>query len=155
MDEIFDKIKKGMSKTKDEAEKLTKVVVNKTSNMVGITKLNFALNETESKMNKIYAGIGKYIYEKHLSGADLDSELCEFCIEIDKFSEEVKDIKEKIAALKDSLVCPSCGEYNNKENEYCAKCGIRLSDYESSDTDKEVEVVTSDDNAVDDAEFEE
>ena len=146
MDNFFDKLKKGVSKTKDEAEKLTKIVADKTSSMVSVTKLNFVLNETENKIEKVYTCIGRYIYEKHTSGEDLNSELEEFCIEIDKFSQEVVELRQKIAELKDSMVCPSCGEYNSVSNEYCSKCGTRLSHAETNIFDSEIVI---DDTAVD------
>ena len=54
MDKLIDTIKKGLSIAVTEAGKLTKTVAGKTNNLVDVTKLNLALNETERKISGLY-----------------------------------------------------------------------------------------------------
>ena len=48
MDELFDKLKDGASKAKDNAEKIAKKVAQRTSNVINQTKLTFAVNEAQN-----------------------------------------------------------------------------------------------------------
>ena len=68
MEELFDKIKDGATKTKDAASRLAKEVAKRTSNAITSTKLSYSINEANNKIKDIYAEIGKSIYEKYLKG---------------------------------------------------------------------------------------
>ena len=141
MDKLFDNIKKGVSIAVNEAEKLTKVVTAKTTNIVDTTKLNFALSDTESKINKLYAKIGEMVYTKHTQGTEFDGEIGSICAEIDAFKEEASNIKEQIASLKNTTACPKCGQFNDRSNDYCSKCGEKMSADETySEEDMVIEV---------------
>ncbi|MBO5059416.1 MAG: hypothetical protein J6C82_00700 [Clostridia bacterium] len=142
MDKLLDNIKKGVTIAVSEAEKLTKVVVDKTTNIVDITKLNLALNETEGKLNKLYAKIGEIVYTKYAEGAEFDGELGEICKEITSFKEEADKLKEQIAELKSSAVCANCGQHNDKESGFCSKCGAKLTGQEPCNTEDTVIEVT-------------
>ena len=50
MDDIFDKVREYAYKSKDEASKLTKQVIDKTGNIITQTKLNFTVSDIESKI---------------------------------------------------------------------------------------------------------
>lgn len=138
MDKFINNLKRGFGLAVTEAEKLTKVVADKTSTMVDVTKLKLTLNETERKTDKLYEKIGELVYAKHKSGTEFDGELGSICSEIDTLKEEITNLNEQIAALKNTVVCPSCDQANDKANEYCSKCGEKLSS----------EKVTSEDNMV-------
>lgn len=127
MDKLLDNIKKGVSRAVSEAEKLTKVVASKTSNIVDVTKLNLSLNETESKIEKLYVKIGESIYTSHLQGTENGDEIDGICAEISELKAAADSIRGQIADLKNSVSCPDCGQYNDKSNGYCSKCGAGLS----------------------------
>ena len=59
MDDILGKVKEHAAWAKDEAAKLSKHVYEKTNNVIGKTKISFAISETESKIKDVYAEIGK------------------------------------------------------------------------------------------------
>ena len=146
MEEVFDKIKEKAYKAKDGAVKLTKNVIDKTNNVVNQTKLKFAISETESKIEDIYAEIGKVVYEKY---ADTNEACCEFvaekCGKIDALKEEAAELKEQLEQLKETVKCPVCGAYNGTEDVYCSKCGEKLYNTEfasEDDIDDSVNVVT-------------
>lgn len=128
MEKLFDNLKKGMTVALNEAEKLTKVVKDKTVHIYDTTKLNIALNDTQGKADKHYQKIGEIIYQRYLDNRDVGDEIEDYCEEIDAFLEEIKELKDRIAALKNNTVCPSCGENNDKDSDYCSKCGKKLSD---------------------------
>lgn len=138
MDKLFDNIKKGINIAVTEAGKLTKVVKNKTSNIVDVTKLNISLNETEGKIAKLYAKIGESVY-KNSQGENSPIDIDAVCNEISALFEEAASIREQIAELKNTVVCIKCGEHNEKTSGYCAKCGNKLS-ADDSDEDMVIEV---------------
>ena len=128
MENLFDNLKKGMSIALNEAEKLTKVVKDKTVNIYDTTKLNLALNSTEGKMNKHFQKIGEIIYQQQKDNRNVGEELEAYCEEIDSFVSEINELKSRIAELKNSSVCPSCGNPTDKSGDFCSKCGVRISD---------------------------
>ncbi len=135
MDNFLGKIKTNFSKAKDEAEKYSKLAIQKTSNLVSQTKYNFAVNDAENKIVTVMAEIGEYVYSEYLSGAEFPADVAAKCEDIDALKEEIASLKERIADLKDATVCSSCGEYNSSENIYCAKCGEKLRQTPAADVD--------------------
>ncbi len=143
MSSFWDDVKDTFSVAKQSAGKYAKIAINKTSNVVDITKLNISKSNTESKITKLYAKIGEIIYDEYLSGREFDGELGETMVEIDEFTAELTEIKDKIASLKEGINCPKCGEQNPIENEYCSKCGEKLDIEEDYyDDDEEYESVS-------------
>ncbi len=141
MDKFIDNLKKGFRIAVNEAEKLTKVVADKTTNIVDVTKLNLSLNETERKTSKLYEKIGNFVYTKYAEGTEFDGELKEICAEIDSLKKDAAKLKEQVAALKNTSACPSCGQLNDKSSDYCSKCGEKLSGEKSfSEDDMVIEV---------------
>lgn len=134
MEEIFDKLKYHAYKAKDEADKLTKIVVNKTNNMIGQTKLTFAANDTEAKMQQLYTEIGQMVYQIHRDGDTTPEQVLEQCRQLDLLADELMTLKTKIAGMKDQIVCPSCGSYNSREGNFCQTCGAKLT-HEEEDRD--------------------
>lgn len=128
MSTLWDDVKGKLFKAKEEAGKIAKIALDKTTNAVDITKLNLAKGEAESKINKLYAKIGEVIYGEYKDGAEFDGVIGESLIEIDKFKEEVEDLKAQLAALKSTAPCANCGQQNDKTSEYCSKCGAKLID---------------------------
>ncbi len=141
MDKLIDTIKKGLSIAVTEAGKITKTVAGKTNNIVDVTKLNFALNETERKITALYEKIGETIYTKYTEGNTCCDEFDEILKEIDSFKAEQEGLKAQIAELKNAITCPECGVNNDKGSEFCSKCGAKLSgDNEKPEEDKVIEV---------------
>ena len=144
MSTFFDDLKGKLFQAKDGAGKIAKIALDKTTNAVDITKLNFAKGEAESKVNKLYAKIGETIYERYKNGEEFDGVIGEDLIEIDRFKAEVEDLKAQIAALKSTAPCPECGQQNDKSSEYCSKCGAKLITDDTEPDDVEDEDATVD-----------
>ncbi len=141
MDKLLDTIKKGLSIAVTEAGKLTKTVAGKTNNIVDVTKLNLALNETERKISALYEKIGEGIYLKYSEDSLAYDEFGDILKEIDSFKAEQESLKAQIAELKNAITCPGCGSNNDKTSEFCSKCGAKLSSDEYiCDEDKVIEV---------------
>ena len=128
MEKLFDNIKKGMSIALNETEKIAKVVKKKTVHIYDTTKLNVALNDTQGKLDKHYQKIGEIIYQRYLDNRNVGEEIEAYCEEIDAFVAEGKELKSRIAALKDNSVCSSCGKTVDNSSDYCPSCGKKLSE---------------------------
>ena len=139
MDEIFEKIKFGAKKVKKGAKQVTKQVVRKTNDAVSHTKIRFAINETEGKVTELYEEIGRAVYGEYLKTGETSEDMLDRCVRIDKLFEEVDDLKEKLAELKQSVKCPNCGEYNKNGSLYCSHCGAAIDYTEDADAEEEIE----------------
>ena len=135
MEEVFDKIKEHANKAKDSAVQVTKTVIEKTNNIVNQTKLKFSISETKSKIKDIYTEIGKSVYENYKSTGEVIDDMEEKFGKIDAMTEEVNELKEQLYQLKENVKCPKCGAYNHSDDVYCSKCGERIYNVNSDDTD--------------------
>ena len=139
MDNFFDKIKDGASKAKDGAGHVAKVFAKHTSKAINLTKLSYSISEANSKINEIYAQIGKDTYKKYLEGADADTEFVDMFKQIDSLMQDIDALNEKKATLKNSHICSNCGAGNAQDADYCTKCGAHL-EKDEDDIDEEIEV---------------
>lgn len=115
---FFDDLSKKASETyKNTAEKTNKI----TREM----KLKSLINEDKSKVEKLYAEIGKKVYEKHIreENIDIKSELLEECSKIDAYAKEIEDMKTEMLALKNLCVCKKCASEISMSAKFCPKCG--------------------------------
>ena len=145
MEEILEKIKVHAGKAKDGAVKLTRKVIGKTNNVVDQTKVKFAISDTQNKINELFSEIGREIYTCHANGTDVP-DFGETFAKLGDLHSEVEDLCEQLSCLKNTKQCPSCNTYNDKNNEYCAKCGEKLSmDDDAEEAADEVVTVAAED----------
>lgn len=143
MEEMFDKIKEQAYKAKDGAVKLTKTVIGKTNNVVNQTKVKFAISETEDKIKEIYCEMGKTAYERYKDSGNCCESVAEKCGKIDALMDELSDLKEQLAELKETVKCPNCGGYNHTDDAYCSKCGEKLQVEVDVDEDEQTVTITA------------
>lgn len=142
MEEMFDKIKVHAEKAKDGAVKITKTVIDKTNNVVNQTKIKFAISEIRGKIKDIYTEIGKTVYENYIETGDAAENITEKCVKIDALNEEMTELKERLAELKETVRCPVCDSYNHTDDVYCSKCGEKLYTETPQEEDNEENTVT-------------
>ncbi|MDD6429133.1 MAG: zinc ribbon domain-containing protein [Lachnospiraceae bacterium] len=85
-------------------------------------RLNMKLKDLDVKLHKEYESIGQKYYKAH-------------CDEDTPDNRKVKEIYAEIAATKDQLadirgesLCPSCGEFVDKNSRFCNHCGAPLAE---------------------------
>ena len=125
MNDVMEKIKEQAVKVKDGAVKLTRKVVGKTNNVVDQTKVKFAISDVNSKINDVYTKIGEELYKSRVEGTSAP-DFAEEYEKLDGLHSEVEDLNAQLSELKETTQCPSCKTYNDKNNEYCSKCGAYL-----------------------------
>ena len=128
MNNLLEKVKVNVTKFLGGAEKYTKVAAQKTNDIISQTKHTLSINDLENKVLDKMVEIGGYVYSEYVDETELPEELMEKCREIEAIKEEINELKAKIAELKDSKICPECGEYNSIKNVHCASCGAKLED---------------------------
>jgi len=126
MDSIFKKVKSVAADVVDGAEKVTKNVVKTSGNLVDQTKLKFAMNEIEQKINEVYIEIGKYVYDQHKDGAEFTDIVGENCTKLDDLNTDLNELKQQLAESKNSVICNDCSTMNPSDSQFCSKCGSKL-----------------------------
>lgn len=138
MEELFDKIKGGASKTKDAAGRIAKELAKRTSNAITSTKLSYAINDANNKIRDIYAEIGKTMYERYLNDGDEETEFKDEFDRISIFMQDIEALQAKKAELKNVLRCTECDTPNPTTSEYCSKCGAKLAIVEDVPVEEDV-----------------
>ena len=90
MSDFFEKLKTGAYKTKDEAVKIGKHVIDKANGAVNVAKLNYAINDTENKIKDIYAEVGKKLYMTRETGKLPEDEINKSFEKIDKLISNIR-----------------------------------------------------------------
>lgn len=92
---------------KDSFNKVTKSlsegasnVVQKSNDLIEITKLNVEINNEEKKKEQIYLDIGKLVFENYVNKTPIDEKIKDKCKAILKHDEQIKNIKEQISDVK-------------------------------------------------------
>ena len=95
-----------------------------------IGKLSMALSDLNNDVERLYAEIGRMVYDAYKDKETSTEELNIKCEYIDEKLTEIAELRRKIAELKKVKQCPVCGESNPHENLYCAQCGAKLEEEE-------------------------
>jgi predicted nucleic acid-binding Zn ribbon protein len=97
----------------------------KSGELVEITKLNVNINSEEDKIQKLYAQIGKSVYENFCQSGAAEDYIKEACEAITVHEQNVNSLREKIAEVKGTKACIACGAEMDRAQLFCSKCGAR------------------------------
>lgn len=117
--DFFEKLKKTVVKA-------TKKAADKSTDLVEITKIKFALSEKEGEVDNLYKEIGKAVYSSFKSGDDPEEVLSTNCEKITSLKEEITELRDKLRDYKNIKLCKSCGKEIPSDSDYCNKCGEKL-----------------------------
>ncbi len=126
MEDFVSKIKETATKVIKEAERLTSVAVEKTGEVVDKTKISYTVGANESKIKKILAEVGNFVYDEYKNGAEFPEEIAEKLKTVEAFYKENEELKSKITDTKNVVVCQECGAKNGIESAYCSSCGAKI-----------------------------
>lgn len=107
----------------DNVKSMAQNTMEKGKEMAEITKWNVAITNFEDEIKKSKWKIGDIIYEKGQPLEDLDIEIQELIIRIDKCRESIEETREKINRLKNLSICAECGAEVKRGEKFCGKCG--------------------------------
>lgn len=114
---FFDKLGETISsKSKDVAQKA--------KDLAEIASLNGKISTQEEIIRKAYLEIGQKYYEKYK--LDTSNEFDLECEAITDAFDEISKIKSEIQVIKNTKICPNCGEEVPSDAVFCSKCGTHL-----------------------------
>ncbi|MDK2798456.1 MAG: hypothetical protein PWP27_36 [Clostridiales bacterium] len=115
-----------INEMKNKVTHTAKSAIQKSNEIVEVTKLNIAMGDAQSRIDGKLKDIGKVIYDIYKSGEILSEEITAKCLEIDEIVQEIDKMKEKLALLRKIKICPNCGKENETDAFFCSKCGSRM-----------------------------
>ncbi|MDD6086176.1 MAG: zinc ribbon domain-containing protein [Oscillospiraceae bacterium] len=102
---------------------VTDGISKKTKEMSESSNLKKKIAYEQDRIQEIYAEIG----EKYYKNPDGDkAPLLELCEDIDRRKNRIKNMSVQQTALKGKRVCPKCKAVFDDSNEFCGKCGTKL-----------------------------
>ncbi|MBD2847836.1 zinc ribbon domain-containing protein [Paenibacillus sp. IB182496] len=134
MASFFDKMKQGASDAAKRAQ-LT----------VETQKLKSQASGKEKEMERVYARIGKAVYESHKAGdiSASEAEVMDYCAELEEMETEIERLEFRIKTLKAVKTC-DCGKVVAADVKFCPDCGKRFSDEpRQADTTGDIRVICS------------
>ena len=95
----------------------------KTSDFVEVTKMKMSLSNIEKEINATYEGLGRLVYDAGKSGEDV-TDMVQACIDnIDALQADADDLRDGIYTAKQMRKCAACGAINDRDADFCNKCG--------------------------------
>ena len=135
-----------LNKLGNIASETYKKTSKKTGDLAKEAKIRMKMNEDKGKIKDLYTEIGKFIYQKHIDGAEIptDEEIIVFCKNIDELSEGIEKASDELLALKGKRVCENCHTEIDISVKFCPSCGTE----QPEEVVHEVEVVDNDEETV-------
>jgi hypothetical protein len=100
-----------------------KVAATKANDIVEVTKLNLNIGTEEDKIRKLYAELGKAVYDAYSTGVEIGDAFKFYCKRIDEIEKNIEDMRQKILEMKNLKTCSGCGAELEADVAYCPKCG--------------------------------
>lgn len=102
------------------AKSFAEKAVKKTGEVAESAKLTISLKSEESKLENLFAALGKLCYEKAEDGL-----IAAQILEIDEQKTVIAQIKAEIAANSGKVFCQSCGKEIDADTAFCPHCGAK------------------------------
>ena len=107
--ELLDKIRGTASVAADAAADTARVAGKKAGQMVDVAKLNVQLFDLNGDFNDILRRLGQVMYDTHRGQTPEGDPVTELLAEADETAAKVEEVKSRIADLRQSRSCPTCG----------------------------------------------
>lgn len=123
----------------------SKEMADKAKNITDIASLKGQIVSYENTILRNYREIGRAYYNAHKE--DITKE---FPTEMDNIAEAermITELKQKIADLKGTKKCSSCGSEIPNDSSFCSKCGQKVADesfFDEEDTDTTTDIIITD-----------
>ncbi len=117
--------------------------VKKTEELTSIAKIKMSIRSEENNLEKCFAEIGSLYYVYQRQGEDHTSEIAALLMEADQAKEKIHCLRDSLAKLQKSVICPGCSAQVTTEYAYCPLCGTKLrkdaqaKEEDKADSDKE------------------
>ena len=113
--ELLDRIRSTAADAADAAAGTARVAGKRAGQMVDVAKLNVQLFDLSGVM-----------YQTHKGESQDEEKIAGLLTQADELSGKIAELRERIAALRQSRTCPNCGAVCGKDDQFCRRCGGSL-----------------------------
>lgn len=120
----------------DKVNDIARMVGDKANELIEVGKLNLKMNQENAAVESLQKQIGEIAFGKFRSGDELDPEIEELCIKIEKhkrtMAETQRELNRKKVSADDPIdmaamgYCPYCGASLAKNAAFCSQCGQKV-----------------------------
>lgn len=103
------------------AKSAASAVTKKAGELYDLSKLRITLASLRSDLNKHYQALGEAVYNE---AAEEDVEAIK--TEIAETKQSIVEVEKILAAARNTVKCPQCGQKLNKNAAYCFTCGAPI-----------------------------
>ena len=109
------------------AKEAAQQIGNKAGKIYDVSKLKLSAADVNNEISRRFEALGKALYRSRKDGTDIEQLLAENISGIDSAYERLERINQKIAEMKERSICPGCGVFVDKGDDFCPKCGAKMS----------------------------
>ena len=125
--ELLDRIRNTAEVAADAAADTARVAGKKAGQMVDAAKLNVQIFDLNSELNDILRQLGQVMYDTHRGVETNSDDLPQLLGKADELNVRIAELRERVAALRQSRTCAACGAVCGREDQFCRACGEKLS----------------------------
>ena len=115
-----------MSNLKEKIATTAGAAKEKSKELVEITRIKFAIMDTEGEIKKLLKDIGEMVYEARKNDSEIDDSLTDKCDQIDVLYAEIAEAQARLDELKSLRNCSVCGKKVSLGSDFCPCCGTRV-----------------------------
>ena len=123
---LLEQVKGAANYAADAAADGARAAGRRAGQMVDVAKLNVQLFDLNGEYNDILRQLGQVMVDTHRGLVRESGEVTALLNQADEKAGRVAELKGRIADLKQSQVCPLCGEPCGKNDKFCRSCGGKL-----------------------------
>ena len=124
--DLLDKIRGAADVAADACADTARVAGRKAGQMVDVAKLNVQLFDLTGDFNDTLRQLGQVMYDTHLGREAESGTVTGLLDQADQTAARIAEVKDRIAALRQTQTCPACGVPCGKEDKFCRRCGGAL-----------------------------
>ena len=124
--DLLDRIRGTASVAADACADTARVAGRKAGQMVDVAKLNVLLFDLNGEFNDLLRQLGQVMYSTHQGRSPEGDPVTQLLAKADETAEKIADVKARIADLRQSRSCPTCGAPCGKGDKFCRSCGASL-----------------------------
>lgn len=121
--ELMDRIRGTAYVAADAAADTARVAGRKAGQMVDVAKLNVQLFDLNGEFSDILKKLGQVMYDTHKGKTEAQSSVSHLLARADETAQKIEELKSRIADLRQSRTCPTCGAACGREDKFCRACG--------------------------------
>lgn len=124
--ELLERIRSTAADAADAAAGTARVAGKRAGQMVDVAKLNVQLFDLSGEYNDVLRQLGEVMYQTHKGESQDEEKIAGLLAQADELSGKIAELRERIAALRQSRTCPNCGAVCGKDDQFCRRCGGSL-----------------------------